>query len=352
MAVAAKKSPSSLKGVVVDEVPKDLRSLFLSNENHRLLSAMSRFATDYVQGILRVNNLAHMKCGDLKSREQIESTVCHGECRKKFSKNTKYLYCVIDNVVDVGDASQRWNKFKLVCNNCSNDYAFNPQFDVCQLYPTVSLQDVERLCSVGFLTKYIFPINLEYTESRFDVEVPGYHNFYRKARSIVKAKKPNEQISKIQLCTYGRDLFIETDHDCLIRSAVDSHGVSTFSLEFYPRDSRLLAFLDTYRDTKPLTYFYRVTKRVYASRFDYVVYFPIKCTRYCKLCKDTKIYMKNNPVLYCTQCGFTDAMFFKNSIFMSSVAFIESCVKSKTLKPNRILYYDMNMYKSMMNKKL
>ncbi|AAZ38173.1 ME53 [Agrotis segetum nucleopolyhedrovirus A] len=333
-----------------DESPKDLRSRFLSTQNYRLLSAVSRFATDYVQGILRVNDLAEMRCQELKGRELLESTSCQGECRKKFSKSAKYLYCIIDSAVNVNDPSQRWNKFKFVCNSCSNDFAFNAQYEVIQLFPTVSLEDVERLCAVGFLTKYIFPIKLEYTESKTETEVPNYHNFYKIVRSIVKDKKHNEQIIKIQLSTYGRDLFIETDHNCTMRSGVDAYGDVTFDLEFYPRDSNMMSFLSTYKDTKPLTYFYRVTKRIYTSRFDYVVYFPIKCTRYCKLCKDSKIYMKTNPVLYCSQCGFTDAMFFQNSIMLSSVMFIDECVKSKTLKPKRIFYYDMALYKNIIKK--
>lgn len=336
---------------IVDEKPKDLRSRFLSTQNYRLLSAVTRFATDYVQGVLRVNDLAEMKCDELKSQELVESALCQGECRIKFSKNSKFLYCVIDSAVDVNDAAHRWNKFKFVCNNCSNDYAFNAQYEVIQLYPSVSLEDVERLCVVGFLTKYIFPIKLAYTESRTETEVPGYHNFYKIVKSIVKDKKHNEQITKIQLCTYGRDLFTETDHNCIMKSGgVDAYGDMTFELEFYPRESNMMLFLETYKDTKPLTYFYRVTKRIYNSRFDYVVYFPIKCTRYCKLCKDNKIYSNSNPVLYCSQCGFTDAMFFKDSAVLSSVKFFDECVKSKTLKSKRIFYYNMTLYKSMIKK--
>ncbi|ACI28712.1 ME53 [Agrotis ipsilon multiple nucleopolyhedrovirus] len=344
------KVPAKVNTNIGDEKPKDLRNRFLSTQNYRLLSAVSRFATDYVQGVLRVNDLVEMKCNELKGQDLVDSAVCQGECRKKFSKGAKYLFCVVDSAADVNDVTQRWNKFKLVCNTCSNDYAFNAQYEVMQLYPTVSLADVERMCEVGFLTKYIFPIKLEYTESRTETEVPGYHNFYKIVKSIVKDKKHNEQISKIQLCTYGRDLFTETDYDCAMKSGVDAYGDMTFELEFYPRDSNMMAFLETYKDTKPLTYFYRVTKRIYSSRFDYVVYFPIKCTRYCKFCKASKIYAKNNPVLYCSQCGFTDAMFFKNSPLLSSVTFYDECVKSKTLKPKRIFYYDMALYKTMSKK--
>ncbi|QAT90294.1 ME53 [Spodoptera exempta nucleopolyhedrovirus] len=354
-ALATKKKTTAVAKVntnIVDDAPKDLRHRFLSVQNYRLLSAVLRFATDYVQGIVRVNDLAEMKCDDLKIVELLDPAYCQGECRKKFTNNAKHLYCVIDSAITFSpnnDKNDNWNKFKFVCNSCSNNFAFNDQYDVIQLYPHVSLDDVERLCANGFLTKYIFPIKLDYTESTTETEVPGYHDFYKVIKTIIKEKKPYEHITKIQLRTYGRDLFTETDHDCIIRNGVDAYGEHTYNLEFYPRDSNILKFLETYKDTKPLTFFYRVTKRIYTSRFDYVVCFPIKCYRFCNLCKSTKMYMKN-PVLYCSQCGFTDSLFFKNSAFMSNVVYLSQCVKSKTLKPKRILYYDLAMYQSLIKK--
>ncbi|AYN44966.1 me53 [Alphabaculovirus alterspexiguae] len=349
-ALLAKKNTTSVTAKVntniVDKTPKDLRHRFLSLQNYRLMSAVLRFATDYAQGILRVNDLIRMKCDDLKIVELIDPAYCQGECRKKFI-NAKFLYCVIDNAIVTFDEGDKWNKFKLVCNSCSNNFAFNDQYDVIQLYPHVSLDDVERLCASGFLTKYIFPIKLDYTETTTEIQVPGYHDFYKIFKTIVKEKKSYEQITKIQLRTYGRDLFTETDNDCIIRNGLDTYGEHVYNFEFYPRESNMLNFLKIYKDTKPLTFFYRITKRIYTGEFDYFVYFPIKCYRFCNLCKSSKLYNKN-PVLYCSQCGFTDSFFFKNSLFMANVVYIKDCVKVKTLKPKRILYYDLTAYKNIM----
>ena len=330
---------------MVEKTPKDIRGRFLSNQNYRLMKSVMRFATDYVQGVLRVNDLAEMKCDDLKFPEKYRQTYCQGDCGKKFSGTNKILFCVYDTDADAE------NKFKLVCNLCSNDYSYRRnRYEILKLFPTVSLETVERLCEVGFLTKYIFPIKLEYTVSTTKTEVLNYHDFYKFTKSIVKEKKSNEHITEIKLSTYGRDLFIETDDNCTMRNGVNEYNEHAYEIEFPSSPSTMLPFVKMYTDKKPLTYFYTVTKRVYLSIFDYAVYFPIKCTMFCKVCKENKMYLKTHPVLYCTKCGFTDAMFFSNAPFLKSTMFLAKCVKYKTLSPTRIFYYDMNDYKSFIKK--
>ncbi|QNV47770.1 major early transcription protein 53 [Alphabaculovirus altersperidaniae] len=331
-----------------DKTFKDLRGRFLSNQNYQLMKYVLRFATDYVQGVVRVNDLAEMNCDDLKYPEKYKQAFCQGECGKKFNNGNKILFCVVDTEQD--DDNGDWEKFKLVCNICSNDYSYQHRYEVMQLFPTVSLGVVERLCKVGFLTKYIFPINLDYSVTTTKTEVCNYHNFYKMVKSIVREKKSNEHIVEIKLSTYGRDLFSETDDNCAIRNSVNEYNEHVYELEFHSSPSTMLPFVQTYVDAKPLTYFYTITKRIYLSLFDYVVYFPIKCTFFCKMCKENKLYLKTHPVLYCSKCGFTDAMFFKNAQFLKSAVFLAKCVKAKTLSPTRIYYYDINEYKSYINK--
>nr|UWK31530.1 me53 [Spodoptera exigua multiple nucleopolyhedrovirus] len=330
---------------------KDLRGRFLSNQNFQLMKYVLRFATNYVQGTYLVNDLKEMECTDLKYGEVERRTVCQGGCGKKFTGGNKLLFCVIDNNGDDDDVDDGGNeKFKVVCHVCSNDYAYKRRYEVMQLFPTVSLSVVERLCEVGFITKYIFPIDLEYTVTETRTEVCNYHNFYKMVKSIIREKKTNEHITEIKLSTYGRDLFIETDENCAMRNGQNEYNEHVYELEFHPSPSTMIPFVQTYAEKKPLTYFYTVTKRVYLSFFDYAVCFPIKCINYCKMCKQDKLYFKINPVLYCSKCGFTDASFFKNAPFLKNTVFLAKCVKAKTLPPTRIYYYDMNLYKSYMNK--
>ncbi|AXU41606.1 ME53 [Spodoptera eridania nucleopolyhedrovirus] len=328
-----------------DDSLKDLRGRFLSNQNYQLMKYVLRFATAYAQGTLRVNDLKEMNCDDLKYGEVTTSACCQGECGKKFN-GAKILFCVIDSE-DGGDIE---DKFKLVCHFCSNDYSYQKRYEVMQLYPTVSLPVVERLCEVGFITKYIFPIELDYTVTTTRTEVCNFHNFYKMVKSIIREKKSNEHITEIRLSTYGRDLFVETDDNCTMKNGINEYSEHFYELDFPSSPSTMLPFVQTYKDTKLLTYFYTVTKRVYYSFFDYVVHFPIKCTRFCKLCKQDKLYLKIHPVLYCSKCGFTDAAFFKNAPFLKTTVFLAKCVKAKTLSPTRIYYYDMNEYKSYINK--
>ncbi|QEI03418.1 ME53 [Spodoptera cosmioides nucleopolyhedrovirus] len=328
---------------------KDLRGRFLSNQNYQLMKYVLRFATNYVQGTYLVNDLKEMDCSDLKYSEVERKTVCQGGCGKKFNGGGKLLFCVIDTEAN-DENGGGGEKFRVVCHVCSNDYSYRRRYEVMQLFPTVSLGVVERLCELGFITKYIFPIDLEYTVTKTRTEVCNYHNFYKMVKSIIREKKTNEHITEIRLSTYGRDLFIETDDNCAMRNGLNEYNEHVYELEFHSSPSTMLPFVQTYAEKKPLTYFYTVTKRVYLSFFDYAVCFPIKCTNYCKMCKQDKLYFKIHPVLYCSKCGFTDAGFFKNAPFLKTTVFLAKCVKAKTLPPTRIYYYDMNLYKAYMNK--
>jgi Baculoviridae ME53 len=339
---------------VVDNSPKDLRNRFLAKENLKLLKAVTRFATDYVQGVLRVNDIAQMRQinSKISGTEAIKGTTCQGVCQKNFTRaNAKYLYVVIDSTIEVVDETKRWNKFKFVCLHCSNKYAYDAQFYVIQLYPQIALTDAELLCKLGFLTKYIFPIDLNYTTVTNTTRMEGTHDFFAFFNSIVRNKHVNEQITMVRLQTYGRDLFTETDRDVVMKSAIDvATGKVSCNLEFYPKQSTVMEFLKTYTPTKSLTYFYEVSKRIYKNSADYVIYFPIKCQTCCKLCTKNKVYNTINPVLYCSLCGFTDAMFFSKSAILGKVTFDINSVKIKSQKPSCIAYYDMADYKLLINK--
>jgi hypothetical protein len=348
MKKTARYVPARVNTNIVPETPKDLRPRFLSVQNHNLLSAVSRFASDYARGTLRLNNLKVMKYAGNNRVENEMSTKCQGKCGKKFAVTCKYLYCVIDTTIDLDDPLTRWNKFLFVCRDCTFNYlrVDGDRYQVIQLYPQIKLADITRLCEFGFLTKYIFPIKLNYKIVKYQKEVQGFHDFYNAVKTIISNKKTYEQITKIELRTYGRTLFIETDNDCTMKCSFDEPTKLTTELEFYPTESKMLNFVNTYNDQIDLSYFYVVTVCAYDTRADYDLFFTIKCELCCDLCTETKLYKNVHPILYCTKCGFTDALFFRNSKITAGLKYFKSCIKEKIKGAKCIKYYDLNEYKS------
>nr|WRQ96247.1 me53 [Mamestra configurata nucleopolyhedrovirus A] len=354
MRTVKKNVTAKINTNIVPEVPKDLRRKFLSVQNYNLLVSVSRFAADYARGRLRLNNLALMGYDNSNRVENIKVTKCQGSCNLFFGPSCKILHCVIDLDVDLDDASVREKKFLMMCNNCASDYKGDDRYDVLQLFPHLKLVNVERLCELGFLTKYIFPINLDYKIVKRQVPARNYHDIYAMVKSIIAEKKTNEQISEINLRTYGRTLFTDTDFDCTIKSTFqDNPDVPSAEFEFYPVESSMLKVVKTFDDRTLRDYFYEVTTRVYDTRADYVLYYNIMCKIFCTFCTETKLYDKIHPVLYCTKCGFTDAFYFRNSNIINGIKYYKQCVVEKTKNSKCIRYYDLDLYKKLLknNKK-
>nr|QGX02252.1 me53 [Mamestra configurata nucleopolyhedrovirus A] len=351
MRTVKKNVTAKINTNIVPEVPRDLRRKFLSVQNYNLLVSVSRFAADYARGRLRLNNLKLLGYDNNNRVENTKMTKCQGSCDLFFGPHCKVLYCVIDLEVDLDDSATRWNKFLMMCNNCASDYKGDDRYNVLQLFPHLKLVNVERLCALGFLTKYIFPINLEYKVVKRQVPVRNYHDIYATVKSIIAEKQPYEQISEINLRTYGRTLFTDTDFDCTIKSTFqDNPDVPSAEFEFYPVESSMLKVVKTFDDRTLRDYFYEVTTRVYNTRSDYVLYYNIKCTLFCTFCTDTKLYKKTHPIMYCTKCGFTDALFFRDSNIINGIKYYKQCVVEKTKNSKCIRYYDLDLYKSLVKK--
>jgi hypothetical protein len=350
----SKKPVAKVNTNMVDLTPRDLRQRFLAKENIYLMRAVARFSSNYVQGILSIADTHQMQRVDTRLTANLKKTaMCQGKCNKSFTRQTpsKFLFAVIDLNVKIEDPATRWSKYKLVCFNCSNEYNYTEEFACIELFPNLSLRNVERLCELGFITKFIFPIDLNYTTETVTTRVLNYHNFFEQVNEIVTAKSDKEQITSIRLHTYGRDLFVETIDNVSMNISIDATGKTVMKLQF-GRESSMLQFVNTYSNQIMLTYFYAVTKRTYKTTYDYVVYFPIKCELVCKQCKD-KVYKKINPILYCTRCGYTDSLFFTNSALLHKVNFDANCVKTVIQKAASIVYFDVSNYtKSLLNSKL
>nr|AOL56588.1 ME53 [Chrysodeixis includens nucleopolyhedrovirus] len=339
-------NPDYRQPPIIQTPPKDLRPKFLSHINYCLLQTIIQFASDYVQGRLKVNNLSQMNCKDLKQEEIVEKATCN-ECSTQFKRETNFsLFCLIDNSIDIEDELKRHKKFKFICSKCYDLFKRKRQFDLFQIYPYVILEEAETLCEMGFFKCYLFDINLEHTCITEETSVVGRHDFFGTVKDIVDKKKPNEQITKIQLRTYGRTLFTETDRYCIIKTTSSKIGCDDNTFKFYFGDSKMMDFFVGMGEQKLLTYFYSVEKRyikvilisysIFLCRVNDIAFFAL----------DIKYISKKHLVLYCSQCGFTDAMFFsKNKIDVSALKFYSVCVKVKTIKPKRIYYYDMNLYK-------
>ncbi|QED40536.1 ME53 [Chrysodeixis includens nucleopolyhedrovirus] len=334
---------------VDSEKPRDLRTKFLSQVNIRLLTAVMQFASDYVHGTLKLNALSQMNCSDLKQEEIVEKTSCD-LCNEKFRRESKFLYCLADHSINPEDETKRHKKFRFICKKCSADYMYSYQYELFQMYPVILLDNLEILCQMGFLKCYIFDINLKATVTTEEFSIEGHHDYYDVIQRIVASKKQNERITKLELRTYGNTLFLETNQNCGMQLRIDSTpDKKIYDITFGPYESSMMRFFEKGQQ-RELTYFYNVEKQVYSQPFNYVVYFPVQCKRFCSLCTKHKMYLKHHLVLYCSQCGFTDSMFFNaktHKIDLSKMKFFYECVKVKTIKPKRIYYYDMTLYKKL-----
>ncbi|QWO71543.1 ME53 [Orgyia pseudotsugata single capsid nuclopolyhedrovirus] len=330
-----------------DTQPRDMRPFFLTSEQIKLMNATMRFAADYVRGVYKLNNLKLMNCGDLKRvNECVLSPKCD-KCKKEFRSIARAeLYCIVNKKNMIETESNCHNKYKLVCGACRRSLnADNLNLIIYQLYPKLTLVDVEALCRYNFITKYIFKIepNCEPEKTIFQDHI---RHVYKSFCDIVHNKAPNEQIVKVTMLTYEKPLFSEDSNGCYMM-----HENGKNVLQFAQATSNMLEFIKTHTFLA-LTYFYQVDKLVYENKnCEYTAFFSKPFTYYnkrleCNKCK-SKFY-KNNIILFCSKCGFMNRMHFTaklDKISPLEMYYFPECVKALKNKLYCVLYYDMVLYK-------
>nr|WAK98378.1 ORF23 Ld-ME53 [Lymantria dispar multiple nucleopolyhedrovirus]WAK98527.1 ORF23 Ld-ME53 [Lymantria dispar multiple nucleopolyhedrovirus] len=333
-----------------DAPPRDSRREWLSEENAYLMSAVWRFAKDYFLGVYRINDLFAMNCHQLKNHhDEVARTTCD-RCKRRFGDPAhalEGLYCLANNKIVHESESNFHNRFKLICKPCCAKVVDVPTVELRQLYPRLDLDTVEWLARCRFVTRYIFPVETEYTTSVRNVRDETL-DIARSFRDILAQKAPNEQIVRIALRTYAQRLFAEE----LQNVYYDAEAPDELSVA--PARSAMLDFRKTHTFIN-LTYFYEIEKRVYHSvghAAGYVAYFarpyaPLRSRSACIRCKSR--FYKNNPILYCSRCGFMNRIYFKpsqrNELDYPSLVYLQRCVQAVKTASYCIIYYDLNMYK-------
>nr|WUR10835.1 ME53 [Calliteara abietis nucleopolyhedrovirus] len=374
---------------------QELHIKFLSFEQVKLMKALMRFATDYVTGNYKLNNLALMNCGNLKrNTEYVFNSMCD-KCKKEFRHfvaETRELHCVINTKVSV----ETENNFKLICGKCCR--IFNKNIGKCnsgnainmavattkiaaaqnvatkqssssssssssppstwvtyQLFPRLTLDTVETLCKVNFVTKYLF--NIERRSKRQKVIYQDrIRDVTQSLDDIVASKLDNECIVKISLLTYEKVIFTETLNDCAIEykngaAVVNFAPPEPSSTPGGFHDKPCARFSKNYT-FQSLTYFYEIEKIVFENiECNYTVYFarpfiPYNKRGNCSKCR--KKFYKSNIILYCSKCGFTNRMHYTlpiDNVDPSSMLYFPECVKAIKNKLFCIVYYDMVLYK-------
>ncbi|ACO53465.1 Me-53 [Euproctis pseudoconspersa nucleopolyhedrovirus] len=335
-----------------DAEPQDLRPYFINKENIKLMSALAKFAVDYVKGVYKLNDLVLMNCETLKhGTDCIMNDVCCDTCKKEFRKIIEpELYCLIYKMdLNKNETSGR-NKYKLVCGECAVavsdvESPVVRKAIINQIYPILTLNSVQELCRHGFITKYVFKIDADDYVIEKKVFRDTTRNVYKSFCDIIRNKPDNEQIVSIKLLTYEKTLLNETSDHCFISCENDKK-----ILRFRQSSSSMLSFVENH-NFAALTHFYEVEKIVYANKnYDYVVYFAKPFFGYnkrlnCNKCK-TKFY-KSNIILYCSRCGFMNRMHFDpkiDGVAVDRMTFYPQCVRAKRNKYNCIIYYDTNVY--------
>ncbi|QHB21674.1 Me53 [Artaxa digramma nucleopolyhedrovirus] len=339
---------------IFDVSPQDLRPYFISRENLKLMTAIMRFAADYVRGVYKLNNLALMNCENLKhTNECMLSNVSCDKCKNEFRKMLKPdLYCLIYKKNIIENECNTYNKYKLVCGQCAKDVlnvaaktSKTENVSLFQLYPIVTLNTVEELCRYNFVTKYLFKINVDDYVVNKQVFQDKTLNVYKSFCDITRNKSNNEQIVSIKLLTYEKTLLVENSDYCFM-----THENGKNVLQFKQSSCNMVEFAKRHC-FEALTYFYEVEKRVYANQnYDYTVYFSKPFSGYnkrlyCSKCK-SKFY-KNNIIMYCGRCGFINRMHFNakiDKVDLNKMIYYADCVRAKRNKYNCLIYYDMDMY--------
>lgn len=300
---------TSTAASLVNQHRQDLRHKFLSVESKNLLCGMAKFADEYVRGIHNVTQVNLHNCENLKSPHDLAVRTMCDKCQTVFRGPpfTRWLFCAVNFRISFDNTKQkRDQKFKLVCEDCAQNYILHPEFQVYELYPRIHLKHVLELCRHGFIRKYFLPINPDlYSERRVDIvrnETYKVNDIYATIQDIISNKNPHEQITKISFRTIGRVFFDETFEDMF----VEKRG----TISVVPGPSKMLEFLSKPFDFTPnFTYYYHVHVAVGREKQRYVMYLEIPCLRYCKLCTLEKQH-KGYPVVWCSVCGYTDTMYY------------------------------------------
>ncbi|AKC91748.1 me53 [Lambdina fiscellaria nucleopolyhedrovirus] len=374
--------------------PQDLRAYFLSDENVKLLKTVFEFFKDYAQGKYRVNNLASMNCKDVRRPEVIAQTACN-QCKTPFdgAPFTK-LVCVIDERVVDNNENADYTKHGIVCGSCGEKYGckeitdnmgdndsirdrdnnsgdgdgvYHKRVYALPVFPRLTFATLEQLCRLGFVTKYLFLIDVDDYKIVRRIKEDDLRNVYFSFCKLIKEKAPYEQIVSVSMITYAQTLFTETSRGCCIELDEKGGGAKSV-IGFDDARCQLTQFIKTHT-FGGLYYFYEVTKRVYRNySFDYVLYYAVSPIAHddndyrldCSKCK-TKIY-KNNIILYCSKCGFmnrSQCIKQMNDVNrrrtciddLQNMKFFKECVKAHKTVANCILYYDMNVYNKMLASK-
>ncbi|ABF47357.1 ME-53 [Clanis bilineata nucleopolyhedrovirus] len=323
----------------------DFRKYFLSQETSQLMQHVMNYAKNYVRGVYRANNLQLMNCDDLKSAKEAYVMTNCDKCKGKFNTN-QGLFVLVNHKIQEENASNCHNKYKMVCQKCYTILKDKhlQQIEFFQIYPQLSLSTVEALCKNQFVSKYLFGIDRQHTDTKH-VFKDTILNMYTSIRQIIETKAPHEHITKIVLRTYEKPLYEETFEECFINHLNE--------ITFKPKETQFHKFAQTHKFIN-YTYFYEVYKREYHNtmNFNYVVYFAKPFIKHndrvsCVKCKN-KFYKKQHLVLYCSTCGFMNRLHFtinEDKIDLNSVKFFEPCVMAVKTKTHCLLYYDNNMYK-------
>ncbi|ADB84468.1 major early-transcribed protein 53 [Apocheima cinerarium nucleopolyhedrovirus] len=318
--------------------PRDLRPHFISFEMYMLMNAVMSFAKDYVCGAYQLNNLKIMNCQNFKRTTQLVYNSKCDLCKVPFkNRQNAELYLLVDTKKSL---SQR---FTLVCNLCNVSFN-NSAIECYQLYPNLSHSTVLKLCEYQFVTKYLFNIDLSYTE-KTTTSIDQIKDIYQSFKKIIKNKASNEEIVSIKLLTYNPVIFVETIDGYHI--TIDSNNQRI--VKFTQNESNMLRIIKEHKFIN-YTYFYEVKKRIYTNtNFDYVPFFAKPCSIKRITCSKCKciFYKKKHPILYCSKCGFTKRLYFEDALVAfdpTKVKFNDKCVKKIKTQLYCLVYYDMSLH--------
>ncbi|UJZ88963.1 me53 [Erannis ankeraria nucleopolyhedrovirus] len=316
--------------------PRDLRSHFIGVEMYMLMNAVMSFAKDYVCGAYQLNNLKIMNCLNFKRTTQLVYNSKCEMCKVPFkNRQNAELYLLVDT------RKSLTHKFTLVCDLCNvNDSVI----ECYQLYPKLSHSTVLQLCKHQFVTKYLFNIDLSYTE-KTTTSIDQIKDIYQSFKKIIKSKAPNEEIVSIKLLTYNPIIFAETIDGCHMTIDTDNQRI----VKFAQNESNMLRNIEEHKFIN-YTYFYEVKKRIYNNtNFDYVPFFAKPCSMKritCSKCRSI-FYKKKHPILYCSKCGFMNRLYFDDAVSgfdPINMRFSDKCVKKIKTQLYCLVYYDMSIY--------
>ncbi|QCF61108.1 me53 [Troides aeacus nucleopolyhedrovirus] len=334
---------------------RDLRMHFMSDLERDIMKATLKFSTNYIIGYINSKDMrmtskfASRPVKYKKTMEHISDSRCT-TCNYRFKDNTRewFLYVVVHIEKPLDDP----DRIDICCQKC---YLYhNVPKTSYEIYPSINLVDLSYLARERFFYQYIFPVSFEHTTEVKELRIDD-HNckvFEIIQRIILNHKEPNERIQTIDLSTTGGLVLRETYTNIVLQryrsmctrpDVVDD--VNCFIIQ---EPSEMNAALQDNRFSGIKgTVFATVKVKKFTQVLDGAITFPLKPTtnNYCKLCKKTKLYYKN-PVLYCTKCGFTNVYHFPE---YSKFMYYFETIKSFEMHNEMIIYYDLKMYKKLIN---